>query len=228
MFRIKKRKIASIIMGKFPQYHEDQADQIEWIVLKNNSKTMLLISRYALITTGYCDINKVNQDMCFMEWQNSLAHEICRQFYKTAFSPEEKEVILPKQFTDSEAGIADHVFLLSEGEVRELMPGSNLRKAKPTLYALEKGARLGWTDDTRDYTSWWIMPETKEMKSEQYNAHKEIYPKAVFQNGDIQYHGRNVFHSDFTIRPCILINCEKFFSMSGNTGNKLKIGRAHV
>ena len=33
-----------------------------------------------------------------------------------------------------------------------------------------------------------------------------IYPKAVFPNGEIGFHGRNIFHSDFMIRPCILLN----------------------
>lgn len=214
----------NIIMGKFPQYQECQEDQIEWIVLKNDAKTMLLISKYALITTGYCNIKKVNQDLCFLEWNNSLAREICQQFCKRAFSSVEKSVLVSRQVTDVDVTVEDYVFLLSEEEVRVFMPSTDLRKAKPTQYALEKGARLGWTDDTREFTSWWIMPQVNEMKlghifspnGIEYGKHKEIFPKAVFQSGDIQYHGRNVYHEDFTLRPCILVDCEKFKSIQGN------------
>lgn len=215
----KKETTNSIIqIGKYPQYYEDHADKIEWIIL-NNSETMLLISRYALITTAYCDLKKVDQDLSFLEWEKSLARDLCMQFYETAFSCEEKDLIVRRQNTDGESNYGDYVFLLTEEEVNEFLPDLNIRKAKPTHYALEKGARLGWTEDTREYTSWWIMPEIEKWECNhifskqgiEHSKQKQIYPKAVFQNGDIQYHSRNVYHRDFTIRPCICINCEKFF-----------------
>ena len=36
-----------------------------------------------------------------------------------------------------------------------------------------------------------------------------VYPKAVWGSGEIQYHGRNVGHSDFAIRPCIQVRMTK-------------------
>lgn len=211
----------SIIIGRFPQYQECREDNIEWIVLNNDENTMLLISKYALITTGYCDVEKMNNDLSFLEWENSLIREVCHGFYKTAFSPAEKSILLSKQAIFDDNTIEDYVFLLSEEEIRLYMPNINLRKANPTQHALNKGACVGWTDDTREYTPWWIMPQVNEMKyghifapnGKEYGKHKEIYPKAVFQNGDIQYHGRNIYRNDFTLRPCILVDCKKFKSM---------------
>lgn len=234
-----------IEIGKYPQYYEDQADKIAWIILKIDTKTMLLISRFALITTAYCDRKKIEQDLCFLEWENSLARELCMQFYETAFSFEEKNLMVRRRNRAGESGNGDYVFLLTEEEVKEYLPDLRLRKARPTHYALEKGARLGWTKDTSEYTSWWIMPETKGMEQGQifsaqgteYKKHRIIYPKAIFQNGEIQYHGRNIFHGDFTIRPCILINCEKYLSMREKeeiryfrltSGLLIKIDRKHM
>ena len=59
----------------------------------------------------------------------------------------------------------------------------------------------GWTDDTKEYTSWWLLPEENAYGI----PNGSIYPKAVFQMGEIQFHGRNISHIDFTIRPCVRI-----------------------
>lgn len=211
-------EVGSIIrIGTYPHYLPDHSEEIEWIVLKNDKGVLLLISKYALITTAYCDVEKLNKELSCLEWQNSLAKEQCINFYKNAFSSKEKEILLQKQVLDNESN-EEYVFLLTEKEVNEYLPNSSLRKAKPTHIALEKGARLGWTEDTRDYTSWWIMPEIEYMEcgkifsseGTEYKKHINIYPKAVFQNGEIQFHGRNVYHKDFTIRPCICIDYEKY------------------
>ena len=38
---------------------------------------------------------------------------------------------------------------------------------------------------------------------------QEIYPKAVFQTGKIQFHSRNGYHSNFTIRLAIIVDVHK-------------------
>lgn len=220
--------VKRITIGEYPLYYEKQRNPIEWIILKEDSGTMLLISKYALITTAYCDLEKVNRDLTFLEWQHSLAREICMQFYDTAFSSEEKTLLLCKQSKDGISNCSDYVFLLTEAEVNEYLAGFDLRKAKPSHYALTKGARLGWTEDTREYTSWWLMPEIQDVspgkiyssQNIEYRKNVAIYPKAVFQNGDIQYHSRNVYHNDFTIRPCILIDRIKYHSYRASLKEK--------
>jgi hypothetical protein len=87
----------------------------------------------------------------------------------------------------------DPVFLLSEEEVRRYFPEASQRKAKPTPYAIRQGARLGWTEDTKAFASWWILPE------ENAYGHQDgsIYPKAVWQMGEMQFHSRkhSILHS---------------------------------
>ena len=210
-----------MFFGKYPQNSEARPERIEWNVLRQDSNALLLISKYALITSYYCDLKKTNEDLSFLEWQHSLARERCFQFYESAFSAEEKEIMVSRETRYGESHCEDYVFLLTEEEVKEYLPDLLVRKAIPTDYSLKKGARLGWTEDTREYTSWWIMPEIVDVspgrifspQGKEYKKGNEIFPKAVFQNGDVQYHSRNVYHGDFTIRPCILIDSEKFFAM---------------
>ena len=124
-------------------------------------------------------------------------------FYDTAFSETEKALIIPREITAVQFGekCIDNVFLLSEQEVCHYFPKPNQRMAKPTPYSLQKGARRGWTEETSDYTSWWLLPEENAYDLQD----SSIYPKAVFQMGEIQFHSRNIYHGDFTIRPCIQV-----------------------
>ena len=88
----------TVFVGAYPQKSPYDFSPIEWIVLDTDGASALCISKYCLVTSGYCD---------------------------------------PKQ-----------------------------------AYGIHDGS---------------------------------IYPKAVFQMGEIQFHGRNCYHTDFTIRPCIQI-----------------------
>jgi len=197
----------TVFFGAYPQNSLYDYAPIPWLVLETTGTTALCITKDCIITTGYCDPNRAYGHPELLWWENSLAREVCnRHFYEHAFSEAEKARIIPKKASDIRLGKnpEDPVFLLSEQEVRRYFPTSEARKAKPTPYAIAKGARLGWTDATREYTSWWILPE--EMASgDQIGG---IFPKAVFQMGEIQYHGRNGYHTDFTIRPCIQIQFE--------------------
>lgn len=193
----------------------DIPTKVEWTVINIDEGKALLISKYALITSGYCKtpVKSFRQ----LEWEGSLAREICRNFFDECFSQSEQAAICEKKIEANGFGkdCFDRVFLLSEAEVKHYLPTEGQRKCKPTSKAKATGARMGWTDDTLDYTSWWILPEcyrdggiSKLYDSdEEYNG--SIYPKAVFQMGEIQYHGRNVYHSDFCIRPSILVGIEK-------------------
>ena len=199
-----------IELGRWPQTKEGEAAPIVWRTLGSEGEYQLLISRYALITTGYCDPKLVQKDLQYLTWQHSLARQMCQQLYEQAFTAEEKTHLKERTVLDGEERSQDHVFLLSEEELDRLLPEPAQRKAVPTPYALRQGARRGWTDETRENCGWWLLPENQPMTLGHIYAasgkefHREIYPKAVFENGEAGYHGRNAFHSDFTIRPCIL------------------------
>lgn len=194
----------TVMIGAYPQKSLYDYSPIPWIVLQTTDTTALCMAKDCLITTGYCDPQKAYGKPELLWWENSLAREVCNQhFYNTAFSKAEKARIIPREMNEVQLGAkcTDSVFLLSEREVLHYFPLTYQRKAKPTPYATQNGASLGWRDEGRDYTSWWLLPEE--------NAYGyqggSIYPKAVFYPGGIQFHGRNIYHTDFTIRPCIQI-----------------------
>lgn len=194
----------TVLIGAYPQRSLHDYSPIEWIVLDTDGTSALCISKYCLITSGYCDPQKAYGNPEQLWYENSLAREICNHhFFTNAFSDTEKERIIPRKLSGVQLGAEciDPVFLLSELEITHYFPTSSQRQASPTHYAIQKGARLGWTDSTKAFCSWWILPEEHA-----YGCRDgSIYPKAVFQMGEIQFHGRNIYHDDFTIRPCIQI-----------------------
>ena len=193
----------TVLIGAYPQKSLHDYSPIEWIVLDTDGMHALCISKYCLITSGYCDPQKAYGKPELLWWENSLARKICNHhFFDSAFSETEKARIIPRKISEIHFGAKclDSVFLLSEREVLHYFPEASQRKAIPTPYAIQKGAALGWTDTTREFTSWWTLPqEHADM------CYGSIFAKAVFQMGEIQFHGRNGYHSDFTIRPCIQI-----------------------
>lgn len=193
-----------VLIGAYPQRSPYDYSPIEWIVLETDGTIATCISKDCLITSGYVEPQKAYGKWEMLYWENSLAREICNcLFFENAFSEAEKARIIPRKMTAVQLGkkCTDNVFLLSEQEVHRYFPQDFQKKAKPTQCAINNGARLGWTEETADYTSWWILPEENAYGFQDGS----IYPKAVFQMGEIQFHGRNIYHSDFTIRPCIQI-----------------------
>ena len=215
--RYKEYKIGQTIrFGRYPQICETNVEPIEWIILDIYDNVALLISKLCIIPSGYCDIYKIRDDVDSLQWKNSLAREICNSdFYNTAFNDKEKQVMC-KRLNQSEGvghSCSDFVFLLSESEIVKYLPTSEDRVASATEYAKSKGAGVGWCGYEK-YSSWWLMPQHEDVGTRYIINGKEysesIYPKAVFHNGEIQYHSRNVYHSDFTIRPCIQINTSEY------------------
>lgn len=193
----------TVLIGAYPQKSLHDFSPISWIVLETTGTTALCIARDCLITSGYCDPKKAYGKPELLWWENSLAREVCNHhFFDNAFSETEKARIVPRALSDVQLGAkcVDPVFLLSEREVLQYFPDCSQRKAKPTPYAIQKGAFPGW-GDANGYTCWWILPEENAYGCQDGS----IYPKAVFYMGKIGFHGRNGYHTDFTIRPCIQI-----------------------
>lgn len=209
-------KVGEIIpLGSYPQLG-DKPSAVAWIVIHIQDGKALLLSKYALITAGYCDPER--KSIRELEWKNSLARKACGKFYEECFSPAEQALLCKKQISQgrSEEDCTDYVFLLSEEEAVRYLPSTEKRKCEPSPAAKAAGARLGWTTDTEKYTSWWLLPECRDLDAgyilipgtnEKYT--REIYPKAVFQTGEIQFHSRNGYHIDFTIRPAIIVDIHK-------------------
>ena len=195
---------STVLIGAYPQRSPHDFSPIAWIVLETRGSTALCISRGCLITSGYCDPRKVYGRPELLWWENSMAREICNhRFLDIAFSAEEKTRLIPREMRSVQLGrqCADSVFLLSEQVAYRYFPSSAHRQARPSPLARSEGAFMGWTEDTEVCTSWWLLPGE--------NAYGipdgSIYPKAILPTGDSQFHGRNIYHTDFTLRPCILI-----------------------
>ncbi len=195
-----------IEFGCYPQGKNLEILPIRWKVLHTDAQIALLIAEDGLIMSGYCDMKKAYGNMWYLMWGNSLAREMCNGlFYHKAFNVDEKYIIRPKEMLEPLNGpkCCDEVFVLSENEVVLFMGNNENRKAKPSLgVQSEKTKYGGGVFQLEGYTSWWVLPE----EDNYYN----IYPKAVWPNGEIQYHGRNGYHGDFTIRPCIQIDLERY------------------
>lgn len=201
---MKNSTYPSIYFGKFPQKADGKYSQeIEWLVLKETEHEMLLLSRFCLDTRKFCEIESMKNWYDTTWEKSSLRQWLNGEFFNKAFDEDEKKKILSTTIvTTSELmgeDVENKVFLLNKQSVEKYFPTEEEKKAYSTPYAIAKCAAM----DSHDYgrVSWWIMP-SNELPGGQY------YPQAVLLNGMIQYHGRNIYHGDWTVRPAIRIKKE--------------------
>lgn len=214
---IRFEKGDQIRFGQFPQEKNGEIRVVDWVVLDVTEDKAVLLSKKALIQSGYCDADKAYGNNSIRLWKNSSAREICnKQFFEQAFSREEKKYIVPYSIesADDKACCEDNVFLLSEKQVNKWMPSAESRRTEPSDYLVaHTNKTMAFIEQQgRKYAAWWLLPEENNDSGD-----TEIYPKAVWHSGDIQYHGRNIYHKDFTIRPAICVrlnNSGPFFKDS--------------
>lgn len=193
-----------ITFGSFPQGKNGEQKPINWLVLDITDNQALLITVDCLMRSGYCDPQKAYGNPWYLAWGNSVAREMCNGYF-AKFLPAAN--YMPKSYTDRypEMTCSDKVFLLSEEEVRRFLPDENMRRALVSDYLLSQGEKAATAyEDTKKFASWWILPH------EESNSNAS-YPQAVLFNGQIQYHGRNIMHTDFTIRPCVRVEINQKF-----------------
>ena len=81
----RKWKVGDVV--KFGKYQQDTSAKytpIEWIVLDIKNGTALLISKYCLLTTPYCDLQN-------LLWEDSVARQLLNDsFFNDAFNEKEK------------------------------------------------------------------------------------------------------------------------------------------
>lgn len=151
--QIKKRKqlqVGEIFpFGTFPQTDFRKSEAIRWVVLDIKDGKALLLSERILANTSFHKA-KVTTPWCDSRIREWLNHD----FFDTAFSTEEREIILSTEINEPDpAGVrhktVDAVFLLSADEVKKFMPKPENRAAKGTkcaqtdywgLRSIKKGA----------------------------------------------------------------------------------------
>lgn len=148
--RRKQLQVGEIFpFGSFPQADFRKSEAIQWVVLDKKDGKALLLSERILANTSFHKA-KVTTPWCDSRIRDWLNHD----FLDTAFSPEEREIILSTEINEPDpAGVrhktVDAVFLLSADEAKKYMPKPENRAAKGTkcaqtdywgLRSIKKGA----------------------------------------------------------------------------------------
>ena len=197
---------ATFVVGNtvsFGRYEQDADKQngpepIEWIVLKQEDNTFLLVSKSGLDSQVYhrSEIKKTWETCYLRGWLND-------EFMNSAFNSEEQQALVDATITNrwnklhsTNAGndTTDKVFLLSVDEAKELFDNDRERRTTPTKYAIEKGA--GYNPENCWY--WLRSP-----------GWRETHAARVTAEGTIDYHGYNADAKHVSVRPAIYIDINK-------------------
>lgn len=197
------RKIGSTI--KFGQFEQDNkkangAEAIEWIIVDKTKDSYILVSKYCL------DARPYNDTFDIVSWKNStLCKWLNGDFYKSAFSDEEKKII--------EDRAENTVTLLTVTEAAKYFKNNSDRQAKATAYAIKRGA---WNSD--GLCCWWMRGGNSEL------APIDDYTGEIFSDGN------GVSMKDDCVRPVISV---KYVKAADATKNitldtiKLKKGKSY-
>lgn len=160
---------STITLGRYEQDNNkaNGAEEIQWLVLRQEGDELLLISVLGLDTLPYARGKETS------DWEHSAIREwLNTTFYQTAFSAEERAVIVEKTVFQDENedyphtrqgnDTLDHVFLLSSREYEEYMKTSNNIALEscygtPSRYAVKQGASL--YNDL--YCWWWLRTSSR-------------------------------------------------------------------
>lgn len=178
-----------ITFGRYPQTAKGEIADIEWLVLKNEGKRVLLISKDTLDCLKYSENNPdVTWETCSLrKWLNET-------FINSAFSPEEKNMLLSTHVSadknhsysmTSGNDTIDKVFLLDSMEANLYF---NSKPAARICQGTEYCRAKGGAGQGR----WWLRS-----------------PGAyVSEDGTVNFGGRTVFSSMNAVRPALWIDLE--------------------
>ncbi len=187
-----------INFGKWHKKTEEDMESIEWIVLDIEDDKALLISRYGIECLPY------NTEKKPTTWAGSSLKEwLNNDFFKNAFSKEEKDMIAVSHvvaernpiymITNPGIDTDDKVFLLSRQEAAKYFPSDEARQCKPTTYAKKRG--VDCIDD--NFCWWWVCTPGNE-------SHRAV---RIDADGSLGTHGRRV-DSSSAVRPCLRIKLQ--------------------
>lgn len=124
---LKSAQVGDIItFGQYPQNNNKSPEPIEWLVLDNDGRNLLVISKYGLDCKDY-------HDECFDEvtWETcTLRHWLNSTFLQKAFNSEEQALIKfshlvnsdnPQFETSGGASTEDQLFCLSISEAEQYL-----------------------------------------------------------------------------------------------------------
>ncbi|MGI6173507.1 MAG: DUF6273 domain-containing protein [Christensenellales bacterium] len=139
---------------------EDGKDPIEWLVLENDGKKALLLSRYILMDTNFHYVYGRAEGK---DWSKcTLRSYLNGDFYENAFVKDEQKAIRkttlknpagPETKTKGKES-KDRLFLLSYGELEAYFPSKESRAALCTAFA--DSLMLKSADGSIRPDSWWL------------------------------------------------------------------------
>ena len=188
-----KAEIGDIItFGKYDQNNSeaDGLEPIEWIVLDKQDGKLLLLSKYNLFAEQYAMNNGADS------WEYSLIRKkLNGDFIYSAFSSQEQNQIVSRDYLDSKGLFNDKVFLLNEEEVKYYFPTEKSRIALPTETCISKS---GEKDSPN---SWWTRTSVE-------NKDPYFYLEYVFVNMDGEIQDTRTSNS-LGVRPAIWLDTTK-------------------
>lgn len=186
-----------ISLGCWPFGEQGETEQVTWRVLTVEKRRALLVSEYVL------DYDQFHVWSAVI-WRDSLMRLWTREFFKKAFSEEEKKrICLTTLYTSDrpvwmdnaadEAGVKtrDRVFLLSMQEAQRYFPLDRDRVTKATPYVQRK---YGASVDPDCVCGWWL-------RNRGFNV---AYASDVLPHGEIDDYGEEVYEEG-GIRPAMWI-----------------------
>ena len=183
-----------IPFGKYAYYENGEENNIYWQIIGKEDDRVLLISNFGLDVQPY---NNIHDNTT---WANcSLRKWLNDEFYNTAFSNEERALIVTSQILadknpkyKSEPGkqTKDKVFLLSVNEVEQYILKKKDRLLVPTPYAKEK-----MSEKTTNDNWWWLRTPGQHQKA----------AVVVSDGGSIFMNGCRVDSGKYYVRPAIWV-----------------------
>ena len=142
---------------------EDGMDPVEWLVLENDGKSVLLLSRYILTQTNF---NLRYADASGKVWAKSTLREYLNgEFLRNVFTKEEQKAIRTNQTknppgpsTTTKGGSSkEKVFLLSYEEMEKYLPAQESRVAECTEFSQLLMKNAGYDVEVAMHPeSWWL------------------------------------------------------------------------
>lgn len=193
----------TITLGTYEQDNitSNGSEPIEWTVLEIRDNTALIITRYGIDNPQF-NTSKTNTtwaDSNLRRWMNNT-------FYNSAFSSQEKQVILEvnvssedslKWGTNGGSSTKDKIFALSESETNKYFSGNGDRQTLATNYAESNGAMVS-TDffmNGKGTTWWWLRNPGSHENEASYISGK----------GSIASYGAEVNSKHACARPAMWI-----------------------
>ena len=195
-----------IKLGKYEQDNNitNGQEEIEWIILKQDGVSLLLISKYAL------DCQQYNTFYTDVTWETcSLRKWLNGTFISNAFTSDEQNMIQsitvkadknPSFNTSPGNNTTDKVFLLSITEANNYFSSNEARKCVPTDYTVAQGVfmRSAYLLDGKATCSWLLRSPGEDSS----------HSTEVHQQGSIISGGSSVNYDGCAVRPALWISLD--------------------